>query len=83
MNQQSGIGYNGELAVTQPGIHQYQSPALANNTTYYWRAYAIAPTGAFWPSAYSAINSFTTITTTNPRVLIKGGVKTNGGIIIK
>jgi hypothetical protein len=40
--------------------HAYQTPALTAGTTYYWRGYAIDPSGDNTWSGASAIQSFTT-----------------------
>jgi hypothetical protein len=84
---QSGTAYTTSTgAITQYAIHNYQTSALSNNTTYYWRAYAIDPAGSNAWSSASSINSFTTLpaaTTTNQQVIIKGGVDMGGNVILK
>ena len=82
-SQLAGTGYVGGPTILENAIHQYQSPSLSGSTLYSWRAYAIAPTGSNYFSTASSCNTFTTDIQTPSRVLIKGGVKTNGGIIIK
>lgn len=54
------------LASSTLASHNYQTPALTQGTTYYWRAYAIDPNGSNLWSEASDIASF--ITTVAPSV---------------
>ena len=59
---QSGTAYTTSVgSISQYAVHNYQTAALSNNTTYYWRAYAIDPGGTNTWSSASSINSFTTV----------------------
>ncbi len=66
----------------QMAIHNYQAAGLANNTQYWWRAYAIDPAGVNVFSAASAIGTFTTTIATQPSVNIGGSTTIYGGSTI-
>lgn len=57
-----GTAYTGgtSLAASTLAVHNYQAPSLDNSTQYWWRAYAIDPSGTNAFSPASGIFSFTT-----------------------
>ncbi|MEO8105669.1 MAG: kelch repeat-containing protein, partial [Candidatus Saccharibacteria bacterium] len=79
-SQQSATAYlSGQTA-----IHAYQATALAANTQYWWRAYAIDPAGTNTFSGASGIGTFTTQSSSTPNeVHIKGNVNIGGNVIFK
>ncbi|GEM_PF-1293066 len=79
-SQQSATAYSsGQIA-----IHTYQLAALAVNTQYWWRAYAIDPAGTNVFGVASSIGTFNTQTSaTPPEVHIRGNVNFGGNVIIK
>lgn len=62
-----GTAYTGAptLASSTLAAYSYQTPALANNTHYWWRAYAIDPAGTNTFSPASSIFSFITAAATS------------------
>ncbi len=65
------------VGATTVAMHQYQTPALAANTQYWWRAATIMPAGSW--SAWSATQAFTTGSGAQlDGVNIGGGVTING-----
>jgi type VI protein secretion system component Hcp len=59
---QASTAYVGSATIGSStiGTHTYQTAALSNSTTYWWRAYAIDPGGTNTFSTASPIRSFTT-----------------------
>ena len=78
---QSGTAYAGSSTLTSSTIANYvwQPTALSNNTTYWWRAYAIDPGGINTSSSASSIQSFTTAASGTSQKGITGGTKITGG----
>jgi hypothetical protein len=78
-DQQAGTAYSGNPLITlsQLAVHNYQTPYLTKNTTYWWRAYAIDPGGSNTWSSSSAIQSFTTAPT---ETHIQGNVQFKGNV---
>lgn len=65
-DQQAGTAYTGSNTLTSSTIATYTAQsALANSTTYCWKAAAIDPAGTNTFSAYSATQSFTTAAAAN------------------
>lgn len=83
-SQQSATAYSsGASAITQYAIHKYQTPALSNNTQYWWRGYAIDPGGNNNWSDVSSISSFTTESTAPQNINIGGGTTIYGGTTLQ
>lgn len=76
------ITQSGNSATTyasgQDAIYRVQAPAFTANTMYYWRAYAIDPSGSNTWSPASDISAFTTGTGVDGE-LITGGTTITGG----
>ena len=66
----------------QTAVHTYQAAALAANTQYWWRAYAIDPAGVNAFSAASSIGTFNTTPATQTNVNIGSGTTIYGGTTI-
>lgn len=81
-SQTGWITQSGNSATTyasgQDAIYRVQAPALTANTMYYWRAYAIDPSGSNTWSPASDISAFTTGTGVDGE-LITGGTTITGG----
>ncbi len=82
VSQTGWITQSGNSATTyasgQDAIYRVQAPALTANTMYYWRAYAIDPSGSNTWSPASDISAFTTGTGVDGE-LITGGTTITGG----
>ncbi len=82
-SEQSGTAYTGGISsIAQYAIHKYQTPALSANTQYWWRGYAIDPSGTNTFSPASAISTFTTKQTTANVINIGGGTTIYSGTTI-
>jgi hypothetical protein len=80
-DQQAGTAYTGSdvIAGSTMAVHDYQSPALAEGTTYCWKARAKDPGGLDTWSGYSTTQLFTTLIPNNTSTQIEGGVQFRGG----
>lgn len=78
-DQASNTAYTGSstLSGSTIAIHNYQVPGLTASTQYWWRAYAIDPTGSNTFSSASSIIDFTIGPTVN--VEVRGGSNIQGG----
>jgi hypothetical protein len=77
-NASGGTAYasNPLVGSSTVATHTYQSPPLTAGNTYWWRAYAIDPTGSNTWSSASAIQMFLTPVTV---VNVSGGTRILGG----
>lgn len=77
-DRQSAAAYAGgvTLSASTIAVHIYQGTALAPNTQYWWRAYAIDPGGS---NTFSSASSIATFTTGLTEVRILGGTSIQGG----
>jgi hypothetical protein len=74
----NATAYSSNSSVNASRIAQYTAQTvLSPNTQYWWRAYAIDPTGT---NTWSAASSISTFTTTQNETFLKGGITTPGGI---
>jgi hypothetical protein len=81
----SGTGWDNGTSAYSSGAtatHSYQVAALNNLTQYWWRAYAVDPSGSNAWSDATGIISFTTISSAVSDKIIQGGVNITGGTSI-
>jgi hypothetical protein len=78
-NNATAYAGNAQSSLSTTAVHMYQSPLLTAGVQYWWRAYAIDPSGSNTWSAASGIQSFTFAT---PNVISNGGVISSGGVKI-
>jgi hypothetical protein len=73
-----GTAYVGSTTLSSSTIasHSYQAPNLAAGTQYWWRAYAIDPSGS---NTWSSASSIATFMTPTNVLDIQGGTKILGG----